>query len=223
MFVWGGWSLIAEPTPRVFDVLGISPCSGDSTCFRANNSYAHGWPLVILLALCAVYLVGVFIVQRGLTGRTVGSMLFMFEVVGEDLRPIGVGRAALRSLAGGIDYLPCCIPIVGVVTIAATPSRQRVGDLAAGSIVVDVRRNKSSSANGSGTGTEPSTPETGQRVGVHEQLPLRPPTVAAQAPPRPPGPLWDPSRQAYVLWDEANDRWLIFDASSQQWIVLTEG
>jgi uncharacterized RDD family membrane protein YckC len=219
--------LIAEPTPRVYDALGISPCSGDGTCFRMNDTYANGWPLVVLIAMCALYLVGVFVVQRGLTGRTIGSMLFMFEVVGEDLRPIGVGRAALRSLAGGIDYLPCCIPIVGVVTIAATPSRQRVGDLAAASIVIDARRNRSGSGNGSGNdtgiGNTPSAPETGKRVGVHEQLPSRPPTVTAHAPPRPPGPLWDPSREAYVLWDEAGERWLIFDSSLQQWIVLTEG
>lgn len=219
--------MIAEPTPRVFEALGVSPCSGDGTCIRLNGTSASGWPLAVLIALCVLYLVGVFVVQRGLTGRTIGSMLFMFEVVGEDLRPIGVGRAALRSLAGGIDYLPCCLPIVGVVTIAATPSRQRVGDLAAASIVVDARRNRSGAGNGhandTGTGNTPSAPETGQRVGVHEQFPERPPTVSAHAPPRPPGPLWDPSRQAYVLWEEIQSRWLIFDSSLQQWIVLSEG
>ncbi len=224
MFAWGGWSLIAGPTPRVYEVLGISPCSGNATCLRLNGEYADGWPLVVLIALCASYLVGVFIVQRGLTGRTVGSMLFMFEVVGEDHRPLGVGRAALRSLAGAVDYLPCCVPIVGIVTIAATPTRQRVGDLAAGSIVVEARRNTEHS--GAPPSPIPPTPSNQQQPGrplsADESLPPRPPTMAAQLPPRTPGPLWDPSRGAHVLWDDAGSRWLVFDVNRQLWVVLRD-
>ena len=202
-------------------MLGISPCSGDGTCFEANGRFASGWPLGILLVLSVVYLVGVFIVQRGFTGRTVGSMLFMVEVVGEDHRPIGVGRAALRCLSGAVDYLPCCVPIVGIVTIAATPSRQRIGDLAAGSIVVDARRSPST-RDSAVVVTEPGV---GARrpVEVHEPLPVRPPTESAQAPPVPPGPLWDPSRRAYVLWDDHNDQWLVFDEATQQWVMLHGG
>ena len=219
MFAWGGWSAISVPTPLAYRVLDISPCGGDATCFRTDGSYASGWPLVTLIALCALYLVGVFIVQRGLTGRTVGSMLFMVEVVGEDLQPIGVVRASLRSLAGAIDYLPCCIPIVGIVTIAATPSHQRIGDLAAGSIVVEARRSAVRAA--AQDRGEAHSPAIGPRpVDQREQLPVQPPTERTEAPPVPPGPLWDPSRRAYVLWDDQSDHWLIFDEPTQQWIRL---
>jgi hypothetical protein len=145
-------------------------------------------------------------------------MLFAFAVLGEDGHPLGIGRATLRSVAGAVDYLPCCLPIVGIVTISATPNHQRVGDLAAGSIVVDARCFAPStppppSATGADDATRPIAPG--------EQLPHRPPTATPGAPPRPPGPLWDPSRQAYVLWDESNGGWLQFDQTTQQWVRIS--
>ena len=113
------------------------------------------------------------------------------------------------------------MPIVGIVTIGATPSHQRVGDLAAGSIVVDARRTRTST-DSDGTRDEHSdTHNAGLRpVAPGEQLPSHPPTALNDAPPRPPGPLWDPTRQAYVLWDEANRCWLRFDDGAQQWFRI---
>jgi uncharacterized RDD family membrane protein YckC len=204
----------------VFRFFGQGPCSGDATCVTSGDRYADGWPLVILIASAVTYLIAVFILQRGLTGRTVGSMLFAISVVGEDGRPLGIGRAALRSVAGAVDYLPCCIPIVGIVTIGATPSHQRVGDLAAGSRVVDART--AHSAVRTSTSEDRTAPHPAVRpVGPGESLPLRPPTSTPGTPPRPPGPLWDPSRQAYVLWDEHDGGWLQFDDSIQQWVRIS--
>jgi hypothetical protein len=174
----------------------------------------------MLITLAVSYLILVFILQRGLTGRTVGSMLFAFAVLGQDGRPIGVGRAVLRSLAGAVDYLPCCIPIVGIVTIGATPSHQRVGDLAAGSIVVDARRGDHHPD--PAVAVAQVTPGIGFRpIEPGESLPPRPPTSTPGAPPRPPGPLWDPGRGAYVLWDERDGGWLQFDDATQRWERIT--
>ena len=221
LFVWGGWSAISRPIPLEYQLFDLSPCSGNATCLSADGRYSDGWPVVILIALVVIYLVGVFIVQRGLTGRTIGSMLFAFSVVSEDGRPLGIPRALLRSVAGAVDYLPCCVPIVGVVTIGATPSHQRVGDLAAGSIVVDARRTTGAQRS-EGTQSRERNADSGtpRPVVPGEQLPSHPPTAAGDAPPRPPGPLWDPTRQAYVLWDDANRCWLRFDADAQQWFII---
>lgn len=222
MFAWGGWSAISRPVPFEYQLFDVSPCSGNLTCLESGGRYSDGWPVVVLISLCVIYLVGTFIVQRGLTGRTVGSMLFAFAVVGEDGRPLGIPRALLRSMAGSVDYLPCCLPIVGVVTITATPSNQRVGDLAAGSLVVDTRPADPSSGRSAAIDTHPERIETRGPIAADEQFPIRPPTVHGGAPPQPPGPLWDPSRQAYVLWDEADGCWLRFDDAAQRWVGIDE-
>jgi uncharacterized RDD family membrane protein YckC len=220
--VWGLWSAISRPIPLEYRLFGASPCSGSASCLASNGRYSDGWPVVALIAIAVIYLIGVFVVQRGLTGRTIGSMLFSFSVLGADGRPLGIPRALLRSVAGAVDYLPCCVPIVGIVTIGATPLHQRVGDLAVGSLVIDTRRGFSVG----GTDTSAARVIDGpgddsiRPVDAGEQLPSQPPTAQVGAPPRPPGPLWDPTRQAYVLWDDANECWLRFDDASQQWFRI---
>ena len=218
VFTWGGWWAIARPVPGVYRAFGLDPCAGRAACLSSGSSYADGWPVVILVVLVVIYLVGVFVVQRGLTGSTVGSMLFMVRVVDVEGRPIGVNRALVRSVAGAVDYLPCCLPIVGVTSIVASPTHQRVGDMAAASHVVDARFDS-----GSSTGAAPPDPKAavGSRP-LHpgEGIPATPPTLRSESPPQSPGPLWDPSRGAYVHWDEVRGNWLIFDPSSQTWSDL---
>lgn len=216
LFLWGGWWAIARQIPDLYRFFGVDPCGGQAICLSAGDTYAEGWPVVMLVVLAVVYLVGVFIVQRGLTGRTVGSMLFLLEVVGEDRRPIGINRALVRSVAGAVDYLPCLFPIVGVTTIIATPSRQRVGDMAAASIVIDARSpaiEPQEDTDHLPAGAGPIRPD--------EVIPDRPPMMGGDGPPTPPGPLWDPSRQAYVQWDPQHGGWIVYDATRQQWLRLT--
>ena len=220
--VWGLWSAISRPIPLEYQLFGASPCSGNASCLSSNGRYSDGWPVVALITIAVIYLLGVFVVQRGLTGRTLGSMLFSFLVLGQDGRPLGIPRALLRSVAGAVDYLPCCVPIVGIVTIGATPLHQRVGDLAAGSLVIDARRgifvgdSDTHETNGIAGARDGSI----RPVKAGEQMPGQPPTAQVGAPPRPPGPLWDPTRQAYVLWDEVNECWLMFDEAAQQWFRI---
>jgi uncharacterized RDD family membrane protein YckC len=222
VFVWGMWSAISRPIPLEYQLFGASPCSGNASCLSANGRYSDGWPVIALIAIAVIYLIGVFVVQRGLTGRTLGSMLFSYSILGEDGHTLGIPRALLRSVAGAVDYLPCCIPIVGIVTIGATPLHQRVGDLAAGSFVTDARRGAFAGQTDrrQADGTSDSGDERIRSVDAGEQLPSQPPTAQVGAPPRPPGPLWDPTRQAYVLWDDANKCWLRFDDAAQQWFRI---
>jgi uncharacterized RDD family membrane protein YckC len=205
-----------------YRLFGASPCSGNAACLASNERYSDGWPVLALITIAVIYLIGVFVVQRGLTGRTIGSMLFSFSVLGEDGRPLGIPRALVRSLAGAVDYLPCCVPIVGIVTIGATPLHQRVGDLAAGSFVIDARRGAFAGQTDTrqADGISDLDDERIRPIARGEQLPSHPPTAHGGAPPRPPGPLWDPTRQAYVLWDDADNCWLRFDDAAQQWFRI---
>lgn len=78
-----------------------------------------------------------FALLQGRTGRTIGKRLFGLRVVGEDGAAPGFVRALIRSLLFVVDGFPYFIPnLVGLVSVACTPRRQRVGDLAARTFVV---------------------------------------------------------------------------------------
>ena len=87
--------------------------------------------LFFLFVNLVVYL-GYFAVFEGLTGRTLGKALCGIEVVRvEDDGPPGLGRATLRALMFlAVDGL------AGVFVILATSRHQRLGDMAANTLVV---------------------------------------------------------------------------------------
>ncbi len=68
-------------------------------------------------------------------GRTPGKRAMGIGVVGLDGQPAGIGALTLRGVLMGVDILP--LPLcIGVIVIALTPNRQRLGDLLAGTLVV---------------------------------------------------------------------------------------
>ena len=93
--------------------------------------------LVLVLALfyvllwCAFYLAYVALLD-GYLGHTLGKALFGIRVIGEqDGRPPGPWRAALRaSTFLFVDMF------IGVFVMLGSPRRQRLGDLAANTLVV---------------------------------------------------------------------------------------
>lgn len=72
-------------------------------------------------------------------GQTLGKRLVGIRVVGPDGRPPGAWRAFVRTAARLVDSI-LCMGIFGLLSILATPRRQRVGDLLAGTTVVPARR-----------------------------------------------------------------------------------
>lgn len=91
--------------------------------------------LLFLLVTLVVYL-GYFVVLEGLSGRTLGKMLWDIEVVRiEDGGPPDPGRAALRALMFlTVDGL------AGMFVILASSRHQRLGDMAANTLVVRRRQ-----------------------------------------------------------------------------------
>jgi uncharacterized RDD family membrane protein YckC len=67
-------------------------------------------------------------------GRTVGKMTAGIRVVGPHGEPITFLASATRNIMRIVDFLPALYAI-GVVSIVATQRDQRLGDLAAGTIV----------------------------------------------------------------------------------------
>ena len=79
----------------------------------------------------------VFIASTGLWGVTPGKWLFGIRVVRMTLRPCGVLTALLRELMFWIDMPQLLTAIPGVLCLIATEHRQRIGDLVAGTLVVE--------------------------------------------------------------------------------------
>ncbi|MEA2391909.1 MAG: hypothetical protein QOK31_2018 [Solirubrobacteraceae bacterium] len=73
------------------------------------------------------------------SGRTPGKRWSGLRVVLEGGRPIGVGTSLVRNIMRVIDILPG-VYTVGLITVVLTARNQRLGDLAAGSLVVRERR-----------------------------------------------------------------------------------
>lgn len=114
-----------------------------------------GGSLAMIVALLSFFALswfyGIYFESR-FNGRTLGKMLFKLRVISVDGRPINATQAALRNLLRLADMcimLPLqimdaeappafVIPtlLIGLIVMTITPRMQRLGDLAAGTMVV---------------------------------------------------------------------------------------
>lgn len=101
----------------------------------------------VALVAIALWLIWVFLVLFGYDilfetlgrGRTIGKRALGIRVVRIGGGPVGFVTSAVRNLLRIIDFLPMFYG-VGIVSILATQRNQRVGDLAAGTLVVRDQR-----------------------------------------------------------------------------------
>ncbi len=68
-------------------------------------------------------------------GQTVGKRVMRIRVVRKDGSPVTFFESAVRNVLRLIDFLPLCYP-VGVVTMLVDANHRRLGDLAAGTVLV---------------------------------------------------------------------------------------
>lgn len=112
----------------VFIVIGI--ITGN-----ANGSSVHlsGAPALLNFLIDFLY----FIVLEALYGQTVGKMATGIRVVRDDGSPLGWGGSAARNILRFVDGFPYVIPyLLGAVVMWASSKKQRIGDMAAGTVVV---------------------------------------------------------------------------------------
>jgi len=94
--------------------------------------------LGIVLSLLLVF--GYFPVLEGLTsGQTLGKRVARLRVVGDRGEPVTVAQVAIRNLVRIADFLPVGYG-VGMVAIFAGSKGKRLGDYAAGTVVVRERQ-----------------------------------------------------------------------------------
>ena len=78
--------------------------------------------------------VGYFTIMEATTGATIGKLAVGTRVVREDFSKIDFGPALIRNLVRIVDYFFCFL--IGLIMIATNQRRQRLGDMAANTLVV---------------------------------------------------------------------------------------
>jgi uncharacterized RDD family membrane protein YckC len=90
---------------------------------------------IFVLPLCLYLLY--FIALEGAFGQTIGKKTAHIKVVKEDGSPITYKEAVIRALIGVLDGVPTIIPgLIGCIVIWQSHKKQRLGDLAAHTVVV---------------------------------------------------------------------------------------
>lgn len=71
-------------------------------------------------------------------GQTPGKIALGISVVQDDLTPVSFGTSLVRNLLRTADFMPFFY-LAGLITMVSNPRFQRLGDLAAGTLVISIR------------------------------------------------------------------------------------
>ncbi|HEX4320231.1 MAG TPA: RDD family protein [Acidobacteriaceae bacterium] len=111
------------------------------------------WAIAIFTMVVFLWFWGYFTLFEAFwNGRTPGKRLAKIRVIQRSGRGIGIVESMIRNLIRVVDQFPF-VYAVGAVSIFVTREHQRLGDLAAGTLVVHERENLSESSSGSSTRT----------------------------------------------------------------------
>ncbi len=112
-----------------------------------------GWAVWLLAYFVIEWLYPVFFeVLRH--GKTPGKKAMGIMVVNDDLTPVNLGTSLIRNLLRAADFLPFAYTL-GLITMAVHPHFQRLGDIAAGTIVIHDTESKQNDSIPSSTPTPP--------------------------------------------------------------------
>ena len=95
--------------------------------------------VILLFGLFFLIFGYVFLFEWLWNGQTPGKKISGLRVIRDDGRPLDFSSAAVRNIVRIADFLPAAYG-VGVISIFANPKLKRLGDLAAGTLVVVERR-----------------------------------------------------------------------------------
>lgn len=110
---------------------------------RAFNRLSYQWGVAIVLFLIFLFNWGYFTLFEAFwNGRTPGKKIAKIRVIQRSGRPIGLFESMARNFIRYVDQLPSFYA-VGAVAIFITRQHQRLGDLAAGTLVVRDREQES--------------------------------------------------------------------------------
>lgn len=111
----------------VFAFASLVPSAGDTL----SELIFALWSILAFVLLWGYYL----LFELLWSGQSPGKRLIGLRVIREGGRPLDFSASALRNLIRIVDFLPFGYGL-GVLTIFADPRARRLGDLAAGTLVV---------------------------------------------------------------------------------------
>jgi uncharacterized RDD family membrane protein YckC len=96
-----------------------------------------GWPLAVVWAIVAALLFGGYFVffEAVMRGQTPGKKAMKIRVIRDDGTPVTLNEVLVRNILRLVDFLPVLYGLGGLVMFL-NPLYKRLGDLAAGTIVV---------------------------------------------------------------------------------------
>ena len=94
-----------------------------------------GFFLIVLFLIEWLYPVLFEVFWRG---QTPGKRSLGISVINDDLTPVTLGPSLVRNLLRTVDFLPMFY-LAGLITMLSNRRFQRLGDLAAGTLVISVR------------------------------------------------------------------------------------
>jgi uncharacterized RDD family membrane protein YckC len=116
-----------------FIVLGalLGDADADGSSFQVS---LEGGPFLLWVLLSLAY----YTVPEALTGQTPGKAVMKLKVVRLDGQPYTWGNSLARNVLRIIDGLPVFY-LLGLIIVATSKNKQRLGDMAAGTVVVRSR------------------------------------------------------------------------------------
>ncbi len=132
-----------------------------SSWLDVMSALVRGWASALLLLLFVTLFWGYFTLFEALnTGRTPGKQALGIRVVMDTGRPVTAGAAVVRNLVRLLDcYFPFLPFVPALVMMFVNRSNKRLGDMAAGTIVV--RDRPTAWSLGARAESEPEVIETG--------------------------------------------------------------
>ncbi len=145
-------------------VVSLGASSSVPSDLTSDNPASDAVLIAIAVVVVIVFLVNFFyevLFETLASGRTPGKRATGLRVVRLDGRPVGFTASAVRNLLRVIDSLPFAYA-AGMVCILVTPRNQRLGDLAAGTLVAREVKAAAATSQGPPAGGGPEAVSTPQ-------------------------------------------------------------
>jgi uncharacterized RDD family membrane protein YckC len=117
----------------VFIVMGVlfgetesGTRTSDGRTTSGGSIYLTNWAAVIYF----IIVLGYYFVWELAFRRTLGKLVMGLEVISLDGTPVAISQLLIRNVVRIVDWLPFFY-LVGIIAIAASSKKQRLGDMAA--------------------------------------------------------------------------------------------
>jgi uncharacterized RDD family membrane protein YckC len=131
-------------------LVALGSATGSGRAHAANSPNVDKWVVAILILIPFMLHWAYFTLFEALwDGRTPGKRMMRLRVIQQNGRSLTFFESMIRNLIRIVDALPSFYA-VGIISVFATKRQQRLGDMAAGTIVIHEAKQESSLWNGTG-------------------------------------------------------------------------